>query len=134
MPNPQGNHFLPRRGLHTPAQGRAKRRQPRGAALGQQELENEALKGRHSANARSEIRFALSGLPSEAILSTQGGAALCPGLFCSGPFGANCAAARSRRTPSLQFTALPEGATENSPAIHRWVGSVGNAPESRRDD
>ncbi len=58
--------------------------------------------------------FALSGLGSEAVLSTQGGAAMCPGLICSGPFGANCAAARSRLATSLQFTALPCGV--NQPA------------------
>ncbi len=73
------------------AQGRAKRRQPRSAALGYLDLEDKALKGRH--NARSVFCFALSGLRSEAAHSTQGGAALCPGLVCSGPFGANCPAA-----------------------------------------
>ena len=34
---------------------------------------------------RGEYRFALSGLRPGAVLSTQGGAALCPGLICSGP-------------------------------------------------
>ncbi len=91
------NKFSPRRGLNTPAQGRAKRRQTRSAVLGERRHKYQALKGRHNTHARSESRFALSGLRSEAILLTQGGAALCPGLICSGPFGANSAAARSGR-------------------------------------
>ena len=98
------NKFSPRRGLNTPAQGRAKRRQTRSAVLGERRHKYQALKGRHNTHARSESRFALSGLRSEAILLTQGGAALCPGLICSGPFGANSAAARSGRVffPPLQ--------------------------------
>ncbi len=44
----QRRDFSPRRGLHTPAQGRAKRRQPRSAALGHHDHQNEALKGRHN--------------------------------------------------------------------------------------
>ena len=41
-------HSSPRRGLYILAQGRAKRRQPRSAALGHQDHENQALKGRHN--------------------------------------------------------------------------------------
>ena len=37
---------------------------------------------------RGAYRFALSGLCPGAVFSTQGGAAFCPGLTCSGPFGA----------------------------------------------
>jgi hypothetical protein len=37
-------------------------------------------------------------------------ASLCPGLTCSGPFGANTAAARPGQVPSRQLTALPGGA------------------------
>ncbi len=46
--NPHGNLFSPRRGLHIPAQGRAERRQPRSAALGHHDHQNEALKGRYN--------------------------------------------------------------------------------------
>ena len=45
---------------------------------------------------RGEFCFALSGLPRMTILSTQGGAALCPGLTCSGPFGAETCAMHHR--------------------------------------
>ena len=38
----------PQRGSNTPAQGRAKRRQTRSAALGHQDHGNQALKGRHN--------------------------------------------------------------------------------------
>ena len=37
---------------------------------------------------RGEYCFALSGLRRGADLTTQGGAALCPGLTCFSPFGA----------------------------------------------
>ncbi len=123
-----GLGFSPRRGLHKPAQGKAKRRQPRRVALGKQVHRNRALKGRNItrpeqsteaktrgttvrecfAHARTNhpdsgqrsltvasLKYtranrctALSGLRCGVATSTQGGAALCPGLTCSCPFGA----------------------------------------------
>ncbi len=100
---PFGAELSPRRGRNTPAQGTAKRRQPRSAALGHQDAENQALKGRHK-HAWIESCFALTGLHCEAISSPQGGAALCPGLICSGSFGANSAAARSGRVLFRPFS------------------------------
>ena len=50
-------------------------------------------------------RFALSGLRCEVDTSTQGGAALCPGLTCSGPFGAEL---RSGRRLCRQETSADE--------------------------
>ncbi len=133
----------PRRGSNTPAQGRAKRRQPRSAALGHRDHENQALKGRHNDFqgmyfrgatvrerwpksgwfVRAQAKHSLTVVPliiasfdcSEQVLfrpfralfrsdpvfpgrrCAADAAALCPGLICSGPFGANSTAARSGR-------------------------------------
>ena len=67
------------------------RRQTRSAALGNQvhntPSPERATQSRYVPVA-SGVSFALSGLRLGAVLSTQGGAALCPGLTCCGPDGA----------------------------------------------
>ena len=90
---PHGALEISKRGVGSRPEG-ASTNQPRAersAALGNQDHRFQALKGRDNGQdsaAWGEYCFALSGLRCGVATSTQGGAALCPGLTCSCSFGA----------------------------------------------
>ena len=127
-------------------QPRAERRgaKPRSAALGDDgpessspERARQCFRNRdviHSAVVTSSGHphcFALSGLWTWGDPRTQGGAALCPGLICSGPFGAN-KGARHREHDRIRSLMKKPGCDRSRDRI-KPAGTVTHPPAGYND-